>query len=140
MKRQIIVDTIIEQMKLISSANGFYSEAGTNVFEWLEKPLDKTEYPAIIIRDISDDVSDNEILSHNLKIEVDIATKSKSETLWDMREVSSDVLKTFGIIEDTLSYRCSYLGNDFLIDQKDTTYGGVRLNFVVEYKTTRWEQ
>ena len=136
----MIVDTIAEQLKLISSANGFYSEAGKNVFEWLEKPLDKDEYPAIIIRDVSDDVKDDQILAHSLKIEIDLAISNKSTTLWDMREVTSDVLKAFSVIENIISYRCTYLGNDFLIEQKDTVYGGVRLTFTIEYQTQRWEQ
>jgi hypothetical protein len=140
MKRQIIVDTIAEQMKLISAANGFYSEAGKNVFEWLEKPLDKDEYPAIIIRDVSDDTNDSQILEHSLKVEVDIAISNKTTSLWDMREVTSDVLKAFGVIEDTINYQCQYLGSEFLVEQKDTIYGGVRLSFTVAYQTGRWEQ
>ena len=140
MKRQFIIDSIAEQLKLISAANGFYSEAGKNVFEWLEKPLDKDEYPAIIVRDVTDDVSDGQILEHSLKIEVDIAVSNKGTSLWDMREVTSDVLKAFGELENTINYKCRYLGSDFLVEQKDTIYGGVRLTFSVSYETPRWEQ
>jgi hypothetical protein len=140
MKRQMIVDIIVDQMKKIQHENSFYSDAGKNVFEWLEKPLDKDEYPAIIIRDVSDDTQDGQVLNHSLKIEVDIAVSSKATTVWDMREVSSDVLKTFGVIEDTINYQCAYLGSEFLLEQKDTVYGGVRLTFSVAYQTSRWEQ
>jgi len=140
MKRQFIVDSIAQQLKLISAVNGFYSEAGKNVFEWLEKPLDKDEYPAIIVRDVTDDVSDGQILEHSLKIEVDIAVSNKATSLWDMREVTSDVLKAFGVLENTINYKCKYLGSDFLVEQKDTVYGGVRLTFSVSYETQRWEQ
>lgn len=140
MKRQTIIDTIVEQMKLISAASGFYSEAGKNVFEWLEKPLDKDEYPAIIIRDVADDTQDGQVLNHSLKIEVDIAISNKTTTVWDMREVTSDVLKVFGVVEDTINYQCAYLGSEFLLEQKDTVYGGVRLTFSVDYQTSRWEQ
>ena len=131
---------MLKQMKLISAANGFYSEAGKNVFEWLEKPLDKDEYPAIIIRDVSDDTNDGQILEHSLKVEVDVAVSNKATSLWDMREVTSDVLKAFGVIEDTINYKCNYLGSEFLVEQKDSVYGGVRLSFTVDYQTGRWEQ
>jgi hypothetical protein len=140
MKRQIIVTTIVEQMELISSANGFYSEAGKNVYEWLDKPLDKDEYPAIIIRDISDTTNDTQVLEHTLKIEVDIAVSNGKSTSWKMREVSSDVIKAFAQVEETLSYQCKYLGSDFLVEHKDSVYGGVRLEFTVSYQTSRWEQ
>ena len=140
MKRQKIITTIVEQMQLIRSANGFYSEAGKSVFEWLDKPLDKDEYPAIIVRDVSDNTEDSQVLQHTLKIEVDIAVSNKALTTWDMREVTSDVLKAFGNIEEVLSYECKYLGSDFLVDHKDSVYGGVRLGFLVKYHTGRWEQ
>jgi len=138
--RQKIVTEIVNQMQQISGAKGFYSEAGVNVYEWLEKPLDKDEYPAIIIRDVSDEAQEGQVLSHSLKIEIDIAIKNGAETTWDMREVSSDVLKAFGNVEESLNYQCAFIGSDFLLEQKDTVYGGVRLEFKVNYQTRRWEQ
>ncbi len=141
MKRQSIVDSIVQELQKISSANGFYSEAGVNVYEWLSKPLDKDEYPAIIIRDIADDTTDdNQTLEHKLKVEVDIAINNKDKTTWDMREVTSDVLKAFGVVEDTLNYECKYNGSEFLVEHKDSVYGGVRLEFTITYHTGRWEQ
>ncbi|MFY4767463.1 hypothetical protein ACOTV5_02395 [Aliarcobacter butzleri] len=140
MLRQEIVTAIVEKMKEISTANGFYSDAGKNVFEWLDKSLGKDEYPAIIIRDITDNTADGQYIDHKLKIEIDIAVKDGSNTTWNMREVSSDVIKSFGLFEEEINYRCNYNGSDFLVDQKDTLYGGVRLDFEVLYQTGRWEQ
>lgn len=140
MIRQKIVDTIIEKLKTISGSNGFYSEAGKNVFEWLEKPLDKDEYPAIVVRDPADNVTDDfTITRHNLKIEVDIAVIGKN-TPWNMREVTSDVIKAFSLVEEELNYQCKCNGNEFITEQKDTTYGGVRVEFDVMYQSRRWEQ
>lgn len=139
--RQKIVTEIVQQMVLINSQNGFYSEAGTHVFEWLETPLDKDEYPAIIVRDTMDSVDDSHMsLEHKLKIEIDIASKEGNNTTWDMREVSSDVLRAFGMVEESLNFKCSYLGSDFLVEHKDSVYGGVRLEFEVSYQTQRWAQ
>ena len=141
MKRQNIVTTIVEQMQKISSENGFYSTAGENVFEWYNKPLEDSEYPAIIVRDVSDNTTDeNQTLDHKLKIEIDVAVKNKDLTTWNMREVTSDVLKAFELVEDELNFLCAYHGSDFLVEQKDTLYGGVRLEFTVAYHSGRWEQ
>lgn len=140
MKRQNIVTSIIEQMQSISGANGFLSEAGKNVYEWMSKPLDKDEYPAIIIRDVSDNTIDSDTLEHSLKIEIDIAINNKNLTTWNMREVTSDVLKAFGELEEILNYQCKYQGSDFLVEHKDSVYGGVRLDFTIIYHTRRWEQ
>lgn len=140
MIRQTIVDEAIKQMKNISSSNGFYSEAGKNVFEWLEKPLDKDEYPAIIVRDPSDNIADqNNVFSHSLKIEIDIAVVGKNAP-WNMREVTSDVIKAFKGVEDTLNFSCTCKGNDFIAEQKESLYGGVRVEFAVEYQSMKWEQ
>lgn len=140
MKRQIIVDTVLEQMKRISAANGFYSEAGKNVYEWLQTPPDTNEYPRIIIKDISSTASDTKVLEHSLKIEVSIALSNGELTPWDMREVSSDALKAFAQVEKTLNYRCAYLGSEFLLKEEDTVYGDAKLTFIVAYQTPRWEQ
>lgn len=141
MIRQIIVDEIVKQMKEISSSNGFYSEAGKNVFEWLEKPLDKDELPGIIIRDVSDSATDNNTISeHILKIEVDIAVAAGKLTTWKMREVTSDVIKAFSKVEEALNFQCKFNGSEFLLEQKDTTYGGVRVEFDVLYQSRKWEQ
>jgi len=140
MVRQSIVTKIVEQMQKISSANGFYSEAGTNVYEWLDKPLEKGQYPAIIVRDVSDEANDSQTLQHTLKVEIDIAVNSKDNATWDMREVTSDVLQAFGKLEEELNYDCKYLGSEFLVEHKDSVYGGVRCEFSITYFTRRWEQ
>lgn len=140
MIRQNIVDEIVTQMKKIASSNGFYSEAGENVFEWLEKPFDTDELPGIVIRDISDSTTDDfTITNHVLKIEVDIAVSGRNAT-WNMREVTSDVMMAFKNVEDELGLICKCNGSDFIIEQKDTLYGGVRVEFDVIYQSRRWEQ
>lgn len=141
MIRQIIVTTITDQMKKISAANGFYSEAGKNVFEWQDRKLDKDEYPAIIIRDVSkNSVDKNPLSEHTLKVEIDIAISEGDQTPWNMREATSDVIKAFGSVEEELNYTCRCTGDDFIVKTKDTTYGGVRVEFEVDYQSARWEQ
>lgn len=138
--RQKIITVIVEEMKNIRAKNGFYSEAGNNVFEWMDRPFEKDELPAIIIRDTEDSVEDNQLFNHQLKIEIDIAVGDGKNTIWNMREVSSDVLRAFQEAEKRLNYRCTYRGSHFLTEHKDTMYGGVRLEFEVHYQTRRWEQ
>ncbi|WP_108062703.1 hypothetical protein [Poseidonibacter lekithochrous] len=140
MVRQKIVGILVEQMEKISASNGFYSEAGTNVSEWREKPLQKDDYPAIIVRDVSSSAYDDSSLKHSLKVEIDVAVSAGDKTTWNMREVSSDVLKAFGYAEEELCFQCEYKGSDSLLEHKDTTYGGVRLEFEVKYNTPRWQQ
>lgn len=141
MIRQKIIDSIVNNLKTISSDNGFYSEAGKSVFEWLEKPLEKHELPAIVVRDVSDDVSSNgSIDNHSLKIEIDILSSSGKHTVWNLREVTSDVIKAFNLVEKDLNFKCEYKGSDFLLEQKETSYAGGRLEFYIFYQSKKWEQ
>ena len=74
MTRQKIVDVVLENLKNIKIDKGFYSDAGKNVFEWMDKTLEDRDFPAIIIRDSSSKVSDQSLLEHTLRVEVDVAT------------------------------------------------------------------
>ena len=140
MKRQKIVDSILNNLKNIKKENGFYTSAGANCFEWLEKPLDKDSYPAIIVRDSEDGIQmSSSSWAHSLKIEVDILTNGKNSIL-EAREIISDVLKSFEIIEDEISFTCSYKGSETIKEQADFSYSGTRMIIIVEYETRPWEQ
>ena len=139
MVRQSIVDSILENLKKIKIDNGFYSNAGLNVFEWMEKTLEDRDFPALIIRDSSSKVNETSSLEHILKIEVYIAIKGKN-SIWSMREVSSDVLKTFGIVENILNFKINYLGFESLVEQRESMYSGTRMEFEVIYQTRKFEQ
>lgn len=140
MKRQNIVTIILNNLKNIKQQNGFYTSAGANCFEWLEKPLDKDSYPAIIVRDSEDGIQmSSSSWAHSLKIEVDILTNGKNSIL-EAREVISDVLKSFKNIEDEISFVCSYKGSETIREQADFSYSGTRMIIIVEYETRAWEQ
>lgn len=139
MYRQSIVSELLLKLEEIKINNGFYSDAGANVLEWFDKPLEEEDFPALIVRDPSDNVVDSTSLEHKLKIEIDIAHKGKN-CIWNMRETSSDVLKAFKNLEDLIGYQCKYLGSESLVEQKEKLYSGMRLEFEIIYHTRRWEQ
>ncbi len=139
MRRQSIVSELLEKLEEIKISNGFYSDAGTNVLEWFDKPLEDDDFPALIVRDPSDNVVDTTSLEHKLKIEIDIAHKGKN-CIWNMRETSCDVLTAFKNLEQAIGFQCKYLGNESLVDQKEKLYSGMRLEFEIIYQTRRWEQ
>ncbi len=140
MERQNIVTVIVDILKKINKENGFYSNAGENCFEWYEKPLSKDDYPAIIVRDTEDNANTSAgSWDHNLRIEMDILTNGK-KSIWNTREIISDVLKSFKEVEETINYSCSYKGSETLLEQADYAYGGTRVVFIVTYQTAPWEQ
>ena len=139
MIRQKVIDTIVENLKRIKRENGFYSDAGKNVFEWMEKTLEDRDFPALIIRDPSSKTISQSLFQNILKIEVDVATKGKN-SIWNMREATSDVLKIFGELEDILNYKIEYLGFETVSEQRESIYSGTRMEFEITYHTRRFEQ
>src|SRR3972149_10965154 len=67
LKRDLIVQAVMTRMAGILSTGGYYSNLGSNVFEWRPKvvteggggyvPKEQAELPAIHIRDTIDDPS-----------------------------------------------------------------------------------
>ena len=139
MIRQKIIDVILENLKRIKRENGFYSDAGKNVFEWMEKTLEDRDFPALIVRDPSSKINTQSLFQNVLKIEIDVATKGKN-SIWNLREATSDVLKIFGELEDILNYKIEYLGFETVSEQRENMYSGTRMEFEITYHTRRFEQ
>jgi len=138
MMRQKIVTALIDELQKISIENGFYTD-GLSVFEWLDKPLEESEYPAVIVRDAKDDMQDNIPLEHRLRVEIDIALQGRDVPI-NLRDILSDVLRAVGNFEKKNNYDTTLVGNEFLIEHKDSIYGGVRVEIDIVYYTDRWMQ
>ncbi len=141
MKRQEIVTELIYRLKEIKVSNGFLSDAGDNVFEWLQRPLTNgDDLPAIILRDTDDNVEQGSYnATHSLKIEIDIVASHKELTIEKLREVMQDVITNIGVTcEEILNYQCVYQGSEINAEHADRLFGGARLTFVVRYDTDKW--
>lgn len=141
MKRQEIITEIIYRLKEIKVSNGFLSDAGDNVLEWLQRPLTQgDDLPAIIVRDTDDNVDQGSYnATHNLKIEIDIVASHKELTIEKLREVVQDVITNIGATcEEILNLQCTYQGSEINAEHAERLFGGARLTFVVRYDTDKW--
>ncbi len=143
MKRDEIVSAIVEEMRKISSRNGYYTEAGKKVFEWLERPLGDEETESIIIRDPESASEANGWTStHILTIEIDVtaAYKKDVDTL-SFRMYMSDVIKAFGVVcDEVLNVIGEYKGSEVVGEYRGKAYASARLKFTVTYSTQKWEE
>lgn len=140
MRRQDLVTALVGELQNITVENGFSTDAGANVSEWRTTSLESGELPAIIVRDVADEAADDQqTIKHLLKFEIEVYVGG-SNVAENMRIVSSDVLTAFGLFEAAVSQPCRYLGSESMIEAKETTSGGVRLEFEVAYQSQRWEQ
>ena len=138
MIRQDIIIKLIDALESISARNGFYTD-GFKVYEWLSKPLEAKDFPAVIVRDVRDELEDGTPLKHKLNIEIDIALHSEHLSI-NLREMLSDVLRAVGEFEKNNNLDVVLVSNEFLTEYADALYGGVRVEIVVIYHSQRWEQ
>jgi hypothetical protein len=140
MHRQDIVYKIVEQLKTITSQNGFYSDAGTNVLEWQDLPSSGAVLPAIIVKDTHDKVAKRgSTIRHKLKVKVGIFV-GDTDAAWNIREISADVIKVFGQVESLINFQCKYAKSKMFTKSDVVAYDGACLEFFVFYNTPRWEQ
>src|SRR3989304_8407362 len=107
LKRDLIVQAVMTRMAGILSTGGYYSNLGSNVFEWRPKggteggggdaPTEQAELPAIHIRDTIDDPSRMNVKGderHDLSLEVEIAHEAAAPgraVRKDIQDVRKDV-------------------------------------------------
>ncbi len=141
-RRDEIVKTVVEEMKKISSANGYYTEAGSKVYEWLERPLGEEETECIIVRDPeSSSSAESYTSSHTLTIEIDVvAAYTKNIDTMSFRMYISDVVKAFGVAcDEVLNEIGEYKGSEVIAEYKGKSYASARLKFSITYSTPKWE-
>ncbi len=141
MGRYEIIQAVIDGMKSISSKNGYYTDAGTNVYEWLERPLGEDEVPCIIVRDPkSSSDADSYSSMHTLNIEIDvIISDTKVTNTQSLKSHMSDVIKAFGVVcDETINQVGEYKGSEVIADFKGRTYATARLDFTITYAAEKW--
>lgn len=142
--RQRIVDAIVAELKTVTVANGFQTDAGQSVFVWLPVTQQKLQLPSLNLRDISEDVS-NPVqgqLQHVMTCEVVGVISSGTTTHESARLLLADVLKAINNGGDqrwrdpaVIAIQTNISKTEMLVEQEERTYGAVRVEFLVTYKT-----
>lgn len=108
-KRDLIMQAVMTRMAGILDASGYYSDLGTNVFEWRPKvvdasgagyvPTEQAELPALHVRDpvdLPETVEQSGSEEHELTVELEIAHEGGA-TGSMMRKEIADVCKAIGV-------------------------------------------
>lgn len=100
-KWQLIITAILAKLRTISIANGYETEAGSNIFEWRANPLEETEMPGIVLRDtFPEEVITVGAHEHTLLIELFIFTTG-ADAVAQARKVIADINKAMGSVDRT---------------------------------------
>jgi len=143
-KWQQIIDSLESRLKNILISNGFYTDAGNQVYLWRSAPFEVDEMPAINIRDRDDGLRQEWLgnpnrFDHELIVEIDLITAS-AETLRQMiadvnHAINSD--RTF----DGLAIDTEYVNVAILTDEhNENIVKGGRLKIQIIYQTEKFEE
>jgi hypothetical protein len=130
---------ILSNMLTISIAHGFSFNIGNNVFEWRDTPLADSEFPAIIIRDPTEGMIDEDENLHQLDLEVILIPAPGDDSPESLRNKKQDVLNAFKLIEnETYVSGAQYIGCENAVDHEKKKFASSLMRFQVIYPTERW--
>ena len=137
--RQKIVDKIVGNLKDISIANGYSLDINDHVWEWRDTILSENEIPGIIIRDISDIISDQDEQEHTLIFEIVALASEGNNSTKIIRNLTQDVLTAFSLIEKE-NYICgaNYLNSEMEVEQLKKRYAAILMSFSISYFEDIW--
>ena len=136
MTRHEIVQSAISTLKDIKKANGFSCDV-VDVFDWLDRPLGKEEYPVIVVSDPSSKNEQKQMNEHHLTLFTDLYIVGDASKL---RAFSNDVIQKMFDLESTINYSISYKSSEFKHQQGDFKYYAGALEFEILYHPPKGEQ
>lgn len=144
-KRQQIIDILDAKLRAITIANGYHTNAGNNVYAWLDRPMQPSKLPAIVYRDaiVSKENGAIGTFRWSLQIEIAVFAEDGVHTASTTRKVIADVLKAVGAgdaerwggnAEDTILG-----GSETAIERHDKIEGASVITINIIYDAPMWE-
>ncbi|ADV47031.1 hypothetical protein [Nitratifractor salsuginis] len=139
-RRQEVIDAIKTRISAISPEAG--NSYTPKAYEWMVGPLEYADLPAVIVRDTSDDVSDNGdgSMGHSLKVEIELYVADADAER--MRGMAQELLRALRV-EDfgdpvPVGDFFQLTGVEMELEQLEKKVGVVRIDTTVKYQTLDW--
>lgn len=140
--RQDIIDAIDTRLKTIKTTAGYKTNAGTNVFDWLDRDLADSELDAIIYRDRNNvmDMADFDSKMNTVVVEIVVKTKSTTTTAAQVRKMIEDVYKAIGTDETWggLALQTIPRTDEIDVQLSDKITGSGTITIEIQYESTKW--
>jgi len=144
--RQRLVEKVETRMATITVANGYRTNAGSNVDVWRVASWDQDELPCINIRDLVDRVDESRAgtqrLHRLLGFELEVMVKESGEAAAETtRHVVADIQEAIGTDEkwDSLAMLTTYESDELDSDQRERKMAGAMVRFTIHYHQGRWD-
>lgn len=140
--RQQIITALDTRLRTITTANGYLTNVGQRVFDWLDRDLADTELDAIVYRDPANEISQETFsqVDNRVRVEIEVKTKSASTTAAQVRKLIEDVYKAIGIDETFggLAHEAQPVSENIDIQQADKIMGSATVVIEIYYVSTKW--
>jgi len=145
-KRQQIIDYVKTALSAIEAGATYYRTI-TTVDEHRAIPLEETELPAVIVRDLADDILAPEGMAstynrnyHSLTLTLELVTND--ETMAEVRQHLADIYKAIGTDHTLGGYAitCDPVGDKIQVDQQEMKIQGAIITIKVLYQTRVWQE
>lgn len=142
MKRQNVIDALVNQLGNISITNGYLTGIGDNVQSFYELEIDEDEdLPIINVRETESTVAVQiqGLWSHTCDVEISVADAG---TIEHIRECVNDVLRAIKS-DKTIGGTCVLVSpGPIKIDkseEKNRTFVAAVVNITLQYNSPEWE-
>lgn len=140
--RQQIVDAVAERFETITVNNGYQTDIGNSIYEWLSAPLNDDDPVSLIYRDRQNvTVVAIGCHEHTLTIEA-VLIITHAATLATIRNMIADVVQCVGanltwggLAQDT----GPPLDEEIELEHKGKKMAGVSIKFDIQYKTAPFD-
>lgn len=140
--RQSIITALEARMRTILTANGYKTNAGAHVFDWLDRDLADAELDAIVYRDTNNNIISEgfDYYENRLRVEIEAKAKSAATTAAQVRKIIKDIYKAIGTDETFggLAHYSEPVSDALDIQQADKIAGSATVIIEIIYVAQKW--
>jgi hypothetical protein len=137
--RQDIIDALDARLKAILVTNGYETDIGQNVFDWLAEPLEEDDLPALIYRDTSVETTIDTIASfaHKMILNIMVAV-ANSTPMTTIREIIADIDKAIGVDHTfgNLALMTERISDEAGVEIDEKKYAGCQIVYAITFRTS----
>lgn len=140
--RQQIITALDTRLRTITIANGYKTNAGAHVFDWLDRDLADSELDAIVYRDTNNNIISEgfDYYENRMRVEIEAKAKSAATTAAQVRKIIEDIYKAIGTDETFggLAHYSEPVSDALDIQQADKIAGSATVTIEVVYVAQKW--
>ncbi len=140
--RQQIISALDTRLKAILVANGYQTNIGANVHDWLSETPSEDDLPILDYKDVSvsTEIGSFVDFTHEMSLIIRAAVKSGTPMV-AIRQVIADVDKAIGVDHTfgQLALITKRIGDESGVQIGDQVFAGCGINLLITFRTLGWD-